>query len=338
MSANTVDRALLTRVAHSWIERNPIPTRLSTNWGESLLMYGMLTAARTLGDERAKDYVVEWFNHHLVNGIPTTFYCGSWGPGLLYPEIATVLPRQSVEQYAAMLYEHIHVKALRDGRGIILHNIDLPHVFVDTVYYSSPIIAKLGVYLKREWVNDATLQLFAHASVLQDPNSFLFIHAEENLSGIRSEGFWARGNGWIAMTCAELMAVMPKGYEHVRKLRAFFRQISVAIVNKQSPSGMWRTIMEDSKAYEETSATAMFAFALQRGRDLGILDATFDRSIGRAAHALATVVNAKGVVTGVSAGTLPNKAQVYKDLPTGEYTWGTGAWLLAGSALVANAR
>ena len=331
-----VSSALVERVAHSWLDRNPVPTRTSTNWGESLLMYGLFTAGRQLGDKRIVDYVVEWFNHHLVNGIPTTFYCGSWGPGLLYPEIAEVLPRQSVEQYALKLFEHIRVKALRDGRGIILHNIDLPHVFVDTVYYSSPIIAKLGVYLKREWVNDAALQLFAHASVLQDPASFLFIHAEENLSGIRSEGYWARGNGWIAMTCAELLPLLPKDYEHRRKVRAFFKQLSAAIVNKQSPSGMWRTIMEDAKAYEETSATAMFCWALKRGRELGVLDVAYDRSIEKASAALATKVNAEGMVLGVSAGTLPNKAGVYKALPTGEYTWGTGAWLLAGCAVIGN--
>jgi unsaturated rhamnogalacturonyl hydrolase len=293
-------------------------------------MYGLFTAGRKLNDDAVVDYVKEWLNHHLINGIPTTFYCGSWGPGLLYPEIAATFPRPETERYAEMLFDHIRLKALRDGRGIILHNLDLPHVFVDTVYYSSPIIAKLGVYLKREWVNDAALQLFAHASVLQDPHSFLFIHAEENLSGIRSEGYWARGNGWIAMTCAELMSLLPKSYEHHRKIRAFFRQIAAAIVNKQSASGMWRTIMEDAKAYEETSATAMFCFALKRGRSLGILDPAYDKSIAKARRALAGAVDKNGIVTGASAGTLPNKAGVYKALPTGEYTWGPGAWLLAG--------
>jgi len=315
------------------MERNPVPTRISTNWGESLLMYGMFMAARALGDDKIGDYVRSWFIHHLNEGIPTTYYCGSWGPGLLYPEIAEAVPRQGIEAYAERLFVHIRDKALRNGHGIILHNLDLPDIFVDTVYYSAPVIAKLGTFLRREWTNDALLQLYGHAAILQDMQSFLFIHAEENLSGIRSEGYWARGNGWIAMTCAELLPLLPRGYEHYGKFESFYKQLAVAVVNKQSPSGMWRTIMEDATSYEETSATAMFLFGLQRGKKLGalngLLEDLIEPSIGRAVQALEKKINSEGKIIDVSGGTLPNKAKVYKSLPTGEYTWGTGSWLLA---------
>lgn len=315
------------------MERNPVSTRISTNWGESLLMYGMFTAARTIHDEKIEDYVKTWLIHHLNEGIPTTYYCGSWGPGLLYPEIAEVVPRQGVDVYAGQLFGHIRDKTLRNGQGIILHNLDLPDIFVDTVYYSAPVIAKLGTFLQREWTNDALLQLYGHAAVLQDMQSFLFIHAEENLSGLRSEGYWARGNGWIAMTCAELLPLLPRTYEYYGKFESFYKQLAVAIVNKQSPSGMWRTIMEDASSYEETSATAMFLFGLQRGKKYGVFkefaEELIEPSIGKAVRALEKKVDDEGKVVGVSGGTLPNKANVYKSLPTGEYTWGTGAWLLA---------
>ena len=212
---------LIKHVADSWIARNPTPSRLSTNWGESLLMYGLYTAGKTLADKAIADYVEEWIVYHLIEGIPANYYCGSWGTGLLFPEIASEIPRLSLDQHADHLFTLIRDKALRNGNGVILHNIDLPDIFADTVYYSSAVIAKLGMYLKREWTNEAMLQLFAHAAVLQDPNSFLFIHAEENLTGSRSEGFWARGNGWIAMTCAELAPLLPQGYEYRAKFESF---------------------------------------------------------------------------------------------------------------------
>jgi unsaturated rhamnogalacturonyl hydrolase len=123
--------------------------------------------------------------------------------------------------------------------------------------------------------------------------------------------------------------LLPREYEHYRKFESFYKQLSIAIVHKQSPGGMWRTIMEDATSYEETSATAMFLFGLQRGKKLASFQEMVEASIGRAVGALEKKVDKEGRVVDVSGGTLPNKASVYKALPTGEYTWGTGAWLLA---------
>jgi hypothetical protein len=73
----------------------------------------------------------------------------------------------------------------------------------------------------------------------------------------------------------------------------------------------------------------MFLFGLQRGKKLASFQEMVEASIGRAVGALEKKVDKEGRVVDVSGGTLPNKASVYKALPTGEYTWGTGAWLLA---------
>jgi hypothetical protein len=64
---------------------------------------------------------------------------------------------------AARNDEVIRDKAIRNGRGVILHNVDLPHVYVDTVYYSAPVLAKLGRALDRDdWRGDAMSQLRMH--------------------------------------------------------------------------------------------------------------------------------------------------------------------------------
>jgi hypothetical protein len=38
-----------------------------------------------------------------------------------------------------------------------------------------------------------------------------------------------------------------------------------------------------------------------------------------------------GLVTGISAGTVPKGREYYRALPLGTETWGTGAYLMAGS-------
>ncbi|NLE59146.1 MAG: hypothetical protein GX616_12355, partial [Planctomycetes bacterium] len=46
-----------------------------------------------------------------------------------------------------------------------------------------------------------------------------------------------------------------------------------------------------------------------------------------------TKVDSQGRVFDVSGGTMPHNFEVYASKLRGTYTWGTGAFLLAGSAL-----
>lgn len=64
---------------------------------------------------------------------------------------------------AENIYSFILDKSLRNGSGIILHNIDLPHIYIDTIYYSTVALAKLGTYLNDdEWIEESIYQLAAH--------------------------------------------------------------------------------------------------------------------------------------------------------------------------------
>jgi hypothetical protein len=57
------------------------------------------------------------------------------------------------------------------------------------------------------------------------------------------------------------------------------------------------------------------------------------RLFKKTASAIANSVDEKGRVLGVSEGTWPGTADYYKSLATGEWWWGTGAFLLAMSEL-----
>ena len=98
-------------------------------------------------------------------------------------------------------------------------------------------------------------------------------------------------------------------------------------------SGLWHTVLDDSASYGETSATAMILYSMIEGRRLHLLDATYDEPIQRAWAGLSTQVDNMGQASGVSGGTGPGDRESYLARPQGTYTWGTGAMLMAASAM-----
>ena len=317
-------------VSESFIRRYR-PQSQSTDWGQSLAMYGVLEALKVSGSDDLKDYLRTWLAFHHAEGVPVNYFCGSWSIGLLYPEIVKLYPELQIQLHdtARRIYDFITTTALRNGEGVLLHNVDLPNIYVDTIYYSSVVLSKLGRTLDREWSAEALRQLVLHLDILQDGEKLLFIHCEENHGGKRAEGSWARGNGWVMMSLAELLPVIPASDPLLPRLRSLFISLATEIADLQTKNGLWRTILDDANAYEETSASAMFLFALAKGRNEDLLDSSFDPVIDRAFRAVAATVDEEGRVLGVSEGTWPGTVEYYKSLATGEWWWGTGAFLLA---------
>jgi unsaturated rhamnogalacturonyl hydrolase len=101
----------------------------------------------------------------------------------------------------------------------------------------------------------------------------------------------------------------------------------------QADSGLWRTVVTRPDSYEETSATAMIAYGLAKGLELGLIDGGCAPAIRKAWKALKEQVDERGAVMGVSAGTGPTNFEGYQGRPTGEFPWGTGAFLMAGSQI-----
>ena len=322
---------LINTIIDSWCSRNR-PESMNTDWGQSLLAYGMLRGTEAVGSGAGREYLRRWLTYHLGTGVHTTYFVGSWSIGLLYPEVVRLFPEFEFQLRgtAEQTYRFILEKAIRNGRGVILHNVDLPHIHIDTIYYTAPVLAKIGGLLGgSEWRKEALGGLRAHLEILCDPPTGLFIHCQENLSGRRSEGAWGRGNGWVAMTCAELLEYLKPGSLEWNDCAKILLEMVTRLLPYQTRSGLWRTIITDKTSYEETSASAMFLFAMLRGRRMGALPAGVDEAIDRCAAGLRRHVDPEGRFTGSSEGTWPGTVAYYKGLERGEWWWGTGAYLLA---------
>ncbi len=148
------------------------------------------------------------------------------------------------------------------------------------------------VYLER-----AALEIDAYLQKLQQPNG-LFYHGEG------APFFWGRGNGWTAAGMAELLSELPSDNPHYQAILAGYRRMMEALRRYQAEDGMWRQLIDNPAAWKESSATAMFGYAITVGVNKGLLDRSLYTPVYQKAwEALLTYIGVDGRVAEVCIGT-----------------------------------
>ncbi|WJH35485.1 glycoside hydrolase family 88 protein [Paenibacillus sp. CC-CFT747] len=97
----------------------------------------------------------------------------------------------------------------------------------------------------------------------------------------------------------------------------------------QAPSGRWHTLLDDPSSYEETSATAAFAYGLLKAIRCGYLSRDYEPMAWRAFQGVLDQIDPDGTVHGVSYGTgMGRTLQAYKDIPLCPMPYGQSMALL----------
>ncbi len=115
--------------------------------------------------------------------------------------------------------------------------------------------------------------------------------------------FWGRGNGWVAVALAEVLDGLPQDDPRHGQILDAYRLMMATLLPLQSDNGMWRQILDNPHAWAESSATAMFAYAMALGLRQGWLDATYAGAVDRAWEALVAHLDPAGNLREVGVGT-----------------------------------
>jgi unsaturated rhamnogalacturonyl hydrolase len=211
-----------------------------------------------------------------------------------------------------------------------------PTVWPDDLYMGGVFLTRWYLYTgDRKHIDDAALQVIKMAERMQDKDGLWFHGYFENdkkTGPIK----WGRGMGWAVLCTAEVLSVMPEDHPDRAKVLEIFRRSVEGLKKHQAPSGMWRQIVDMPDLWEETSATAMFAYSIARGANRGWLDAA-DMAVARKAfEALTTQVNADGSVENTCEGTnIRLDVAYYRDRQRPQNDrHGVGVLLLAGTEVL----
>ncbi len=140
-------------------------------------------------------------------------------------------------------------------------------------------------------------EMVAYLDKLQQPNG-LFYHAPD------VPFFWGRGDGWVAAGMTEMLRDLPADHPQRARILSGYKLMMAALLKYQAPDGMWRQLIDHDEAWEESSSSGMFTFALITGVKNGWLDApTYGPAARKGWIAVTGFIDQNGDVTNICEGT-----------------------------------
>ncbi|GHU70974.1 hypothetical protein FACS189450_06250 [Spirochaetia bacterium] len=168
----------------------------------------------------------------------------------------------------------------------------------------------------RKYIDRAAHEMVLYLDELQRPNG-LFFHAPD------APFYWGRANGWMAAGMAELLKHLPEDNANRGRILKGYVLMMESLKKYQGTDGMWKQLIDAPDCWNETSGTAMFAYAMLAGINKGWLSAGEYTQVTQKAWAgLLSYIDEKGDVKEVCTGTpKSDKKEFYYDRPrvTGDY-------------------
>jgi len=294
-------------------------------WGEGVALYGLIRAAQLLRSDRCVREVREFLRaneqfqpdraEHIMPALASILFYEQTGE-----EVGLTLASRVVD----MLRTYP-----RSRHGAFIAT-PVRTTWVDYFYETVPFLCHysriVGSAECQHWAVEQTL---AYLMACWNAHDGLFAHVYYDDVGTVSPFYWARANGWAALGLVEAALLFPAEWRLKTTLLRTFSELAEAVSACQRPSGLWTTVLHDTRTYEETSASAMISLALHQGVRLGWLDRKFQESADRAWGAVIGHIDPEGRLHGVSAETPPGDADYYQAIPVGVFPWGQGFSLLA---------
>ncbi|MBE2214463.1 MAG: glycoside hydrolase family 88 protein [Opitutaceae bacterium] len=210
-------------------------------------------------------------------------------------------------------------------------------LWTDDFYMCIPFLAQMGVLTgESRYFDDAVRQVVQLSERLFVPERGLYDHGWSVVSHpYDPRHYWGRANGWAAMAMAELLTVLPKDHPGREAVLHQFRAHIRGIVEAQDGSGLWHNMLDRESTYLETSASAMFVFAIARGINEGWLPALYAPVAITGWNGVAARVLPDGRVEGVCEGTTyANDMVYYAHRGAGSHTTFFGSVAFAGGEVI----
>ena len=211
-------------------------------------------------------------------------------------------------------------------------------LWLDDVYMAIPALLQLGKFTGNPaYFDEAVFQFNAYRKRMFNAQLGIFMHGYLEDAEAHPEFHWARANGWALLTTVEMLEFLPVNHPGRPEVLAQLKNHLKGLMSCQDGTGFWHQLLDKNDSYLETSATAIYTYAIAKSVNMGWLD---PRIYAPAAllgwNAVATKVNLAGQVEGTCVGTgLAWDPAFYYFRPISPFAaHGYGPVLLAGAAVM----
>ena len=293
----------------------------SWEWPQGVGLYGIARLWLVTSDDDLRQILEDWYVEHLKRGLPAL-------------NVNTTAPMLALSLLWARTRDPRWPSALDGWADRVIADMPrteedgLQHdasdrtndgeLWDDTLFMVALFLAAYGEASgRRDLVDEAERQFLVHARYLSDPQTGLWFHGwtfagRHNFARAR----WARGNAWITAGLVDLPDLCTLSPPVAGFLRGVLTSQIAALLPLQTEAGAWRTLLDDPRSYEETSATAGIAYGLMKAARLGLAGPAAAAAGRRGVDYLLSRIGNDGVVAGVSYGTrMGHDLQFYRDIP-----------------------
>jgi unsaturated rhamnogalacturonyl hydrolase len=306
-----------------------------------------ITGVLTWGEKKSVEAVTRWLDRavatqksdgnfsytdasfsmlgHIRTQTPTAALPSSIGHPLMmrYKETKNKAYLEAAARQMQGLYD-----SPRTREGGIWARKEGPELWIDYLYLMCPFMIMYGqITGEQKHIDEAFKQFDVHVKRLVDPFEHLSRHAWcEKPNHYPQSTFWLRGNCWLVCACVELVALAPS-HPAIPKVRQVCADTLKAMAKYHDRCGYFYHILDDETSNFEASGTLMYAYAVARAIEQGIVPESMRESAIRAFNVVAGSVEPSGKVPGVA---------VPPGGPGVPFDWtlfGQGFFLLAAHAL-----
>jgi rhamnogalacturonyl hydrolase YesR len=253
------------------------------------------------------------------------------------------LADRNVRPQIDVYLEWVANRQFRLSDGTLARQRPLPDtLWLDDLYMSVPALSQMGALTgERRYFDDAVRQILQFSQRMFVPDTGLYRHAWVEGMAPHPAFHWGRANGWAVVAMVELLEVLPTDHPGRTAILAQLRAHVAGLARVQSGVGLWHQLLDRPDSYLETSASAMYAYAMARAVNRGWIDRRAYAPVALLAwNGVTTKVSAAGEVEDVCVGTgVGFDAAFYYFRPRHvRAAHGYGPVLLAGAEVIAMLR
>ena len=266
--------------------------KVTWNYIDGCMLTALMEMTSITGDERYAAFAEQVIDHFvqedgtILTLQPEKANLDDINEGRVLFELYKKTGTEKYRLAADRLMEQLRCQP-RTFEGNFWHKAIYPNqVWLDGIYMAQPFYA---LYVKNFGdgdYSDTVNQIKNVHDKMRSEEKGLYFHGydasrkafwADPVTGC-SKNFWLRSLGWFAVALADLVDIIPEG-ESRDELVSIFKDLMEHMVNYADPdSGMYWQVpdMQGREGnYEETSGSAMMAYAMLKGARLGVLPQSF---------------------------------------------------------------
>ncbi len=269
---------------------------------QGLVLKAIFAVGEKTGDSRYFDYARRYYDEMIgADGAIRTYQLSEYNIDRINPGKAlfSLYEKTKDEKYqkALLLLRRQMKEHPRTKEGGFWHKQRYPfQMWLDGLYMGSPFLAQYAkVYNEPALLDDVVNQFVWMEKHARDSKTGLLYHGYDEsrqqkwadpVTGLSKE-FWGRAMGWYAMGLVDTLDFVPASHPRRGELVAILGRLAAAVEKVQDPKTgvFWQVLDKGGREgnYLESSASAMFAYALMKGARQGAIDPRFG-ALGRRIH------------------------------------------------------